>query len=155
MSCAPAGYFVVIVTCWSWLLSFKVTCSISLLSVNSKMHCYYNHYCCSSLQPPTLLPQCEGRPSSLCFCSTIFTIHPMADCQNCGVVVLGLCCSKKKCGVVVLLWCGCVARKKLLCCCDGVALPEKKLCFCCCGVALLGKKLWCGCVAGEKIVVLL
>ena len=28
----------------------------------------------------------EG-PALCVFCSTIFTVHPMADCENCGVVV--------------------------------------------------------------------
>ena len=125
-----------IVTCWSWLLSFKVTCSISLLSVDSKLHCYYcyyNYYYCSSLQPPTLLPRCEGRPSSLCFCSKIFTVHPMADCENCGVVVLGMRCWEK-CGVIVV---GLRCSKKIM-----VLHFRKKM------------LLW-GCIAGKKIVVLL
>ena len=61
------------------------------------------------------------------FCSTIFTVHPMADCENCGVVVLGLRCWEK-------MWWGC----------GGVALLEKK-----CGVVVM--ELHCP----KKIVVLL
>ena len=95
---APAGYFVVIVMGWIWLLSFKVTCSISFLSVDSKLHCYYNYY-----SSTTHITATVWRKAHL---FVFFALQFSKSTQWRTVKIVWLlywgCVAGKKCGVVVV-----------------------------------------------------